>query len=128
FAFPGNEPMADRALRTCLDQKRPADQWCLQRYATEIASKSRFFVTQGILGLDDAIPQEDGPIKATFTTDAEALRAAMDDAKPAGAYPEGLAAAAHNLIDAILPIAGSRHLICLSTSSSVPVSVEQMKA
>ena len=98
FLIPGTSHSANPALLAYLDRKRPADQWCVQRYATEASP-------------------EPAPARIQFTGDTEALGKSIADDAPGSAPLQGLAGSFNAMVGAVVAIPGSRHMICVSSAA-----------
>lgn len=112
FLIPGIRHAADPALMEQLEQKRPADQWCVQRYDTEAS-------------------QEITSARIQFTRDAVALGKSIAENAPGSTPPQGLAGAFNTMLGAIIgaivaAVPGSRHMICVSSASSLPISSDDV--
>ena len=131
FLIPGIPHAADPVLMEYLDQKRPADQWCVHRYSTEASLDPRpspmgpASPQSGVLGLKG--PElEIAPARVQFTirftSDTVALGKAIADDAPGSTPHEGLAGAFNAMVEAVVAVPSSRHLICMTSASSVPAS------
>ena len=109
FLIPGTSHSANPALLAYLDRKRPADQWCVQRYATEASP-------------------EPAPARIQFTSDTDALGISIAVETPGSTPLQGLAGSFNAMVGAVLGVPGSRHIICVSGTSSVPVGLEDVVA
>lgn len=108
FLIPGTGHSADSALLAYLDRKRPADQWCVRHYDTEAS-------------------QEIAPARIQFASDTVSLGKSIADETPGSTPLQGLAGAFNAMLGAIVAaVPGSRHMICVSSASSLPVSVDDV--
>ncbi len=117
---------ADPGLLTYLDRQQPADQWCLQRYDTNPspdpgpAPVPALSSRPGILGLDaPEIPPVRFQSAIQFICDIGALGKYLAD-DTLGSIPLlGFAGAFHAMVEAIVAVPGSRHLICVADATFI---------
>jgi hypothetical protein len=105
FAIPGGLEATDSfraamqsGLRACMLQKRPFDQWAIQRYASD---------------RPDETPE---PIQ--FTGSRSVLEGIIRDDVMEKPPTSGLAEAVYALLNVATSLSGSRHLVCLGSPNS----------
>jgi len=129
FAVPQLPRFAESGLEAYLEQKRRADHWCIQWYAIEPRRRSAFSGgNQGILRLEG--PSEEPVVAARiqFTSDAGGLAKSIKGWDSGDVLPEGLAASIKSLLEDLLYMSASRHLICMSAESSFPMTETDVQA